>query len=359
MNFFFLNPARSSNLQEHFLQSLVIRLRRDLRPDSNRRQLQDDLIVARQMTPITARSFPRWQPEFEHIGFETEQLFKSLAVPVPDPGQAKSMAMSSSTATPGNTNEIRDALSPVDNILDVQVRDKNYQKLATDAALKADVKLAEDLLSKISNENLRRETTLQVYDPLVKKALKETDWVEAQKLALKVADPLGRTLMLDVLSQTMLRAKQDKILVLEIYHTAISRLERETPSINVARAWLLIAQSLFTLNPKDSFSEIGLAIASLNKLAENGELFKESEIGQSLSDWVSRPNFTISPGEVLYLPEMLGKTFGGMARQDEDRALALASDLTTSLRLLAQIAVSREVLEKTKSSIKMPPKTAK
>lgn len=358
LNFFFLDPARSANLQEHFLQSLLMRLRRDLRPDATRRQLEDNLIVAQRMTPIAAKSFPRWQPEFERVTSDTEQLFKSLSVPLPGLGQTKMIAGPPGAATPGNTNELRDALSPVDNISDFQVRDQQYQKLAVEAALKADVKLAEEMLSRISSDDLRREATLQVYDPLVRKALKEADWAEAQKLALKVLDPLGRTLILDRLAQAMLQAKQEKILILEIYREATARLEREKPSNNIARAWLLIAQSLFALDSKDSFTEVSSALASLNKLAESGELFKESELSQALSNWAQR-NVILSAGEALYLPEMLGKTFGEMARHDEDRALALAADLSLSLRSLAQIAVSREMLKKAKDSSKPPLKTAK
>ena len=359
LNSFFLAPARSAKLQEHFLNMLLLRLRRDLRTDITRRQLEDDLIVAQRMIPISAKSFPRWQPEFERLTVEIKQLFKSLSAPVPGPGQTKVIGGLPSAATPGNTNEIRDALSPVDHISDAQVRDKQYQKLAVDAALKADVKLAEDMLSRISKDDLRRETTFQVYDPLVRKALKEADWAEAQKLALKVADPLGRTLMLNRLAQTMLQAKQEKPLIFAVYREATSSLERDKPTSNIAQAWLLIVQSLFALDAKDSFSEVGAALVSLNKLADSGDLFKESELSQALSNWVSRSNVTLSAGEALYLPEMLGKTFGEMARRDEDRTLALTADLSLSLRSLAQIAVSREILKKAKDSTKQLPKTDK
>lgn len=62
-------------------------------------------------------------------------------------------------------------------------------------------------------------------------------------------------------------------------------------------------------------------------------------------------------GEVLYLPEMVEKTFAAMARQDEDRALSLAADLTLSLRSLAQLGISREMIEKAKGSTAPPQKT--
>jgi hypothetical protein len=358
--FVFLS-GRSSNLQDHFLQALLIRLRRDLHPGTARRQLEDNLRAAKDLIPAAAKYAPRLQPEFERLALESEQLSKSLALPPPAPPKTITIKMPQPTAVPGNTSEIWEALTPAAKITEAQVRDKQYQKLATEAALKADLKLAEDMLWRISNEDLRRETTLEVYSPLVRKALGEADWVEAQRLALKVQDPLGRTLMLDQLGQTMLQAKQkqEKGQIIEIYRLAIARLERDETSISVAKAWLLLLQSLFRLDPQGGVGEIGSAIAALNRLSESGELFQEPALSQALSNWVKLPNYTLSAGEVLYLPELLSKAFGEMARQDENRALALAAELSPSLRPLAQLAVSREMLAKTKASTGPLPETAK
>jgi hypothetical protein len=361
MSQFFLGQERSANLKEHFLQALAIRLRRDLRPDLARWQLEDDLRVTQYMISAAAKYSPRLQPEFERLALEFQQLFNSLALPLPGP--QKSIAIdgppSSAAAVPGNTNELRDALTPVDKIFDVQVRDQKYQKLAVDAALKADLKLAEDMLWRISNEDLRREATIEVYSPLVRKALGEADWEEAQRLALKVLDPLGRTLILDELGQRMLQAKQKKARVLEVYRAAAAHLEGDQPTSNVARAWLLLLRSLFMLDPENGLDPASGAIMPLNKLVSTGELFKEVTFSQSLSTWVKFTSYSFSAGEVLYLPEMLSKAFGEMARQDEDRALKVAADLTLSLRSLAQIAVSREILKKVEQATKALPKNAK
>jgi hypothetical protein len=356
---FFLAPARPATLREYFLQALLIRLRRELRPDIDRRILENSLFVAQNMIRPAARYSPRLQPEFERLASDIQQLFKSLALPLPAPVPRHTIDMPQTTATPGDTNEIRDALTSADKIVDVEARDQRYKKLATDAALKADVKLAEDMLWRMSNEGVRRATTLEVYSPLAMKALGEAKWEEAQELALKVLDPLGRTLMLDQLGQRMLQAKQEKSLVLEVYRAAASRLERDAPTINVARAWLLLLRSLFMFDPESGIDPASSAITPLNKLASTGELFTESEFSQSLSNWVTFTPYYINAGEVLYLPGMLSKAFGEMARQNEDRALTLAAELTSALRPLAQLAISREMLEKAKSADKSLPKNAK
>ena len=369
---FFLTPARSIQLEEYFLQALVTMLRRDLRPDIDRRRLENDLMVAQGMLPEVAKYTPQLQPEFVRLVSETQELFKSLALPPPTPPKSVIIEMPQVTAVPGSTDGIRDALTPTDKIFDVQVRDEQYKKLAVDAALKADLKLAEDMLWRMSNEALRRETTIEVYSPLIrkvlgeetfgqptKKTLGEADWLEAETLALKVLDPLGRTLILDRLGQSMLQAKQKKSRIIGIYREAVSRLEHDAPTNNVARAWLLLLRSLFTLEPENGFDLANTAMASLNKLASAGELFKETTISRSVSNWLIFPPYYVSGGEILYLPEMISKAFGEMAKHDEARALKVAAELIPALRSLAQLAISREMLAQAKNAAKSLPEKAK
>lgn len=366
MNSFFLAPARSAALKEYFLQAQLISLRRDLRPDINPYALENDLATAQYAIRAAAKATPRLQPEFERIASDMQELLKSLAVPLPTSLPPQKIDMPQTTATPGNTNEVRDAATPTDNIAGVEVRDQKYKKLAIDAALKADVKLAEDMLWRISNEELRRETTLEVYSPLVRKAFEDADWGEVEQLALKIAEPLGRTLILNELGQRMQQAKKNKALILEVYQADMACLEKDKPTVNVAKAWLLLLPSLFKLDPENSYGVVSQVIPPVNKLAGGEDLFKDPEFNLTepkfsltLSNWVGHRNVVLTAGEVVYLPELLSKAFGEMARQDEDRALKVTVELVPSLRPLAQLAVSREMLEQAKSAAKTAPKDAK
>ena len=194
---FVLGPGSSSSLRDHFFESLVLRLRRDIHPDKPASDLEGDLFVARSLAQLAAASSPRWQPEFENLISGFEALFSERSLPLPGAQRTRMLDVSLNVAAQGGTEEIADALRGAATIRDSRAQNKAYKALAIKAAGKADVGLAEDILFKIKDEAVRRETTLQLYGPLVRKAIDEANWREAQEHAAKILDPLGRTMVLD------------------------------------------------------------------------------------------------------------------------------------------------------------------
>src|SRR5215813_14338788 len=121
-----------------------------------------------------------------------------------------------SAAASGDTQEISDSLRQISKLPDARQRDAGYQRLAAQAAFKTDVTLAEYIISRIDDENIRQETTMMVYSPLVRKAISETDWSQAQKFASNILDPLGRTLVFESIAKAMSQSRVEVSLVRNI-----------------------------------------------------------------------------------------------------------------------------------------------
>ncbi len=347
---FVFTPGRSATLKEYFFQSLAIRLRRDIRPDATFLELEDGLSIAREMRRLAAADFPHWQQEFDNISFVIEELFRERSLSLPGSPRKITVDLSrTSPARPGDTQEITDAAAQVEAVRDPKAIDKEYRNLAVQAAIKADVGLAEKLLSKISDEKLRRETTVSVYSPLVRQALGESDWSQAQKQALKIADPLGRTLAFETIARAMSGSNVKKALVIEIYNTAMAELERDDRTDRVAKAFLLLARSLYPLDMERGLEAVRSCIYVLNRLDEGEEPLQESEIGSALEIWVRRPEPTLKPDEILDLTNLVTNAFEDLARRDVEVALWIAWELRDrGMYSLAQLAISKVLLEEAK-----------
>jgi hypothetical protein len=234
---------------------------------------------------------------------------------------------------------------------DSQSRDKEYQKLAANAALKANVKLAEEILSKISSEEIRKQATLLIYSPLIRKAIGESDWLNAKELASKILDPLGRTLALQRIAQAMSQASENKFSSAEVYGVAISLLDREDPTEKAAKAYLILAQSLYSIDPERGLESVKSSIWALNKLANNRELTAESMTDASVASWVSLPSHHVKADEILDLSEMIGTAFREIARHDAENALSVALGLNhRGMQSLAQLAISSVLLNEANNS---------
>jgi hypothetical protein len=344
-NSFALGPDRSEQLEEFFFLSLAARLRRDIRPDAPVIEIEYYLQTAR-MSQRLAGGSPRWHAEFGEIISVLEEAFTARSLPLP--AQPRIMAIDTSSmqsATPGSTLGIEEKAQRVEVVKASQVRDREYQRLAISAALKADGRLAEEFLSKIENEEARRKTTLKVYGPLVRKALGESDWAQAQKYAFKIADPLGRTLVLDRVAGTMSQAGADKQLVKDVYSAAASQLHRDRATEDVVKAFLLLARSLSGRDADEGHEAVNSAIYVINKLTRGGVMPGESEAGYEFSSWISLPS-TLSPDDVLDLTEMIGPLFKEIAKRDADDAQSLAFGISHhGLHSLAQLAIASCLLE--------------
>ena len=347
-----LAPTRSSMLREAFFQTLETRLRRDIRPDATVRDLEGDLRIAREMAgPPTIRS-PRWQHEFAGIATSFESILNERSLPLPGPPRRVLLDTSTAqSAEPGDTGDIGEAIAKAESINDAKARDAEYQRLAARAALRVDVSLAEYILSKITDDNLRDLATVSVYGPLIRKAINDSDWVHAQRYALYVQEPLARTLALERVAQGMSRSGEDRVSVMAIYSVASARLDREPPSEQVAKCFLVLAKSLYPSESERGLELIRSCISVLNRLGNLDGVLGKSAVPSGAAAWVSLPNFSTNPEEVLDLPELVAATFKYLAKRDPSDAFQVALGLyNLGLRSLAQLAISRELFDQGTSS---------
>lgn len=355
-NFVFFDDKGSAQLRDYYFESVAVRIRRGVHPDVDARDVEDLLNAAR-AGGQQAKGYPRWQTEFAQIVSDFESLLASRSLPVPGFPSPRAVEMPKA-ATEGDTKDIAEAAERVENIRDSKVRDKEYKKLAVSAANKADVKLAEKLVSKIEDEDARRRASIDIYSPFVRKALAESDWAAARVYALKVADPLGRSLIVDWVAQKMTAAKQEKALVKEIYDAALAQLRHDSPTQEVALGFFALAHSIFATDREGSLDAMRWAVYVLNKAGDAHPSSGNPEMAGELGTWVRRQG-SMRPEETLDMTEIIGPAFHEIGKRDLDGALALASGLTDrGLSLLARLGVVRTLVEDVRNS-KKPVKDGK
>lgn len=352
----FLSPQMS----ERYFQALATRLRLAMRPDLSLGDCRD-LLTAANKGVTQSLSYPAWQEEFVRLASEAEKLLASRP-PVTVPSKMISMS-GGSAASPGDTAEIEHSSQKLDAVRDQKLKDAEYRRLAIEAAEKADLQLAERLLGRISDESLRRQTSIGVYGPLVKKSLQEKDWAQARSLALKVADPMGLSLIVDHAAKAMLSAKQDKQLVRNFYADALANLDRETPSLYVAKGVITIAKARLGDEPEDSFSAANLAVSVLNKSDIADPYTGKTGLAKGLASWIEQPNLILREDDYFDVTETLGPLFKDLSRRDLSRSQDLAAAfLHPGLKSLAQLGIAKgiqEDLKKTKSLTGKPAPTPK
>jgi hypothetical protein len=352
MKRFIFEPGRSSPIQEYFFQSLAIRLGRDLRPDASVRDLQDDLNVARDINLLAGARSEQWQTYYESLIAEFEAQFKARSLEIPGSPRMRMMDVSmSGSAASSDTQGIRDQLRTAGSMKNTELRDRQYQKLAANAALGADMSLANEIMSMIDDEEIRRETTVLVYGPYVRKAIEESDWSRAQTLALNISAPLGRTLVFERIAQAMSQGAKDKAPVKDVYLTAVKRLEKESSTEEVAKGLLLVAKALLPLDQQAGIDTIKSAAFVINRMPIKGESFGKSISGSPVALWVRRPNYSLRVDEVLETTDALEAVFKETAKRDAEAALSLTDELTHSgFRSLARLAVAAVLLDQAKST---------
>jgi hypothetical protein len=347
-NFILRDKEVSAGLKDYYFESFAARLRRDLRPGLTMSDLEDLLNAAR-FAARRARGYPRWEAEFDQINSEFEALLKSLSLSAPSAAPARSIDMSShSAAASGDTAEIEKSASRADSLINSEARDREYAALAASAAQKADLRLAQDLLSKIEDDALRRRASVRVYSPLVRKALSEFDYAQARAFALNITDPLGRSLVADHIARAMSGANEEKQLVKEFYAAVLSHLRRDPPTQDAARGYLILARSLLSFDAEASFEAMDWAVYVLNK-SETSRPFA-SGASEDISMWVRRDTPLLGVEDALDLTEMIGPAFREMSRRDFNRSQSQALGISSpGLSLLAQLGTARGALDDVKS----------
>lgn len=340
---------RSLSLQEHFLRSFLIRLRRDLRPDISVRELGSGLNNARSMSQVAAASYPQWQVEFDKLIQAFEAILRDRSLSIPGPPPRKLLSVSTMLEVEqGDAQEITSAIPRIGAITNPRDRDKQYQRLAARAGANADMVLAEEILSKIEDGEIRGQTSVMLYSPLVREAIAESNWAQAQKQAINMIEPLGRTLALDSIAQAMNRTVKDKTLIKDVYDLAMARLQREAPSDKVVKGFLILSRSLYQIDAERGLEAIKLSVWALNKLADKDDLLKESPAGSAVAAWVRTPNHLLQADEVLDLSDMVTTAFKDLAKRNADDALSVAAGLShRGLCSLAQLAIAEYLLNST------------
>jgi hypothetical protein len=349
MSAFFSASERTARLRTHFYQALLIRLRRELRPDITGQELADALGVARGMAR-QARSFSAyWQQEFENTSLAIERLFSdlSLALPIPPDKIVIDTSQSFSPAIPGVTQDIRDALAKVGLMGSQDARNREYQRLAGSAARSADKSLAEEIMSRISDDAMRHETTTLVYSPLVRTAINDSAWGQAQQLASSIQDPLARTLVFCRIAQEMTKAGQHKSSIIDAYSMASGKLYRDEPTDRVAKSYLLIARPLLDLDRDRGVDAIRTCATLVSNLSTAEQPLQESAIGGAASMWIRYSNPSFNADEVLNLAELVTTTFAQIAGRDTQNALEVTAWINhRGMYALAQLAVVKVLLYK-------------
>jgi hypothetical protein len=348
--YFALDKARSSDFREYYFQSLAIKLQRDLKFNTSVRDMEDDIRVVQQMIRHSGDASSIWQTEFQKLAYQFEALFKERSIALPEAPVRRVIDMSTvNPATPGDTSEISDAALRAQSIKDLQTRDKEYQKLATKAAFNADPRMADELISKINDVAIRQETSLMVYSPLVRKAISETDWTQAQTYALRILDPIGLILIIDRITQAMIKADVEKHQVLYAYSLALTKLKQEEASANVAKALLLTAKSLVSIEDESCRAATNQAIDTLNEITKSGGAIDEAPVSSALSTWVRYTNHYLRADELLDLNDTLGMIFTELAKRNDKLADQMAVNLNhQGLRSLARLAVCKALFSEIK-----------
>jgi hypothetical protein len=349
LNRYVLMPDRSPKLVSHYFESVAIRLGRDLRPDIPSRQLISNVRASKLALRMAVRH-TQWQARFQKLVHDFEEMAGARNLVSFDSADARRVAipMTDHTTT-GETETITEEAAGIKAGLDPIARDRKFLELASKAANKSDLRLAEELLSQIRNEEIRREATLSVYAPFVREALRESDWRRSLDFASKITDPLARTLIITQVAGRLSEADSKRISVKELYASVLSILRREPPGDLVAKACLLLAQPLYSLDSEAGTESASWGIHFLNKVSTPGELPTDSPIANQVAPWVSLIPFS-DHSETLDFTELLGSLLTEIAKKDADGAQSLATQLThQGLRSIAHLAVAKGLFESAKS----------
>jgi hypothetical protein len=347
---FVFAPGRAAVLQQHFAESVAVRLRRDLVGDIPTSDLEDDLNVSREMSRIAAASSQPWQQDFDALTESFSTLLRARSVPLPDAPRTRMIAESPSVSpAPGDEQAMSDAVARTGMIKDSQIRDEEYEKLAVKASLGDHLSLAEEILSKIAADETRQTATIAVYEPHVRKSINESDWGGAQKEALKIEDPLGRTLVLDGIAKVAARTDEGRSLARDLQDLAAERLKHDWPTEGVAKAFLILEKSIYPVDKERGVEMLTSAIWVLNRTRWRGDFDGHSERNNILAVWVTLANTYTRTDEALDLDEMLAAAFRTVAARDTNVASSVAQTLTDKgLYSRAQLAISRALLDDAK-----------
>lgn len=350
-------PERTSRLKNYSYQALAARLRLEFRPHATAEELADALGVANTMARVAGRDSTYWKQQFDSISVTIATLFKERSLPFPIPPDRISIdTVSLNAASAGNTQEIRDALLRVGSIKDSKARNREYQKLAVSAATSADKVLAEEIMSRITDDGMRLETSTLVYSPLIRSAIADSTWNQAQQLASLIQDPLARTLVFGRIAQEMAKSGEDKFAIIDAYSMALAKLYRDDPTDRVAKSYLLLAKPLLELDRDRGIGAIRSSSDTMSRISTTEAPVQESVVGTAASTWLRYSDRALLADEVLNLPELVTTTFSEVAGRDPENALDLATWVNhRGMHSLAQLAIIKVLLKEANQPVRSNP----
>jgi hypothetical protein len=125
----------------------------------------------------------------------------------------------------------------------------------------------------------------------------------------------------------------------------VAQLVREWSTEEVAKAFLVVAKSLYPLDSEASLDATKSAVSVLNKITIKDWSAGSSVISPGLDTWVRFTNHSLGPEELLDMTEMIGAEFENIARHDADKALLIADGVAhRAFYSLARLAIARALL---------------
>jgi hypothetical protein len=332
----------SDFIRQHFFKTLAARLRRDLKRRLSKQEYEDNL-VALQSVYQNTKGFPEWQAEFSVLLSEYQNIHPQ---PVPEVPAAKYIDQKEDEPRQGDTKSISDAADRTEKLMNQNKQNEEYRKLALEAAGKADFDLAEKILSRISDSPLRDATRIRVYGVAVKSNAREKKWSVAKSYALRISDPVGRSLILDWLARQISEEEEIGLTAKSVYHDGLLALSSDSPSQKVAQGYLIFAKSFLPERKDESFKAVDMAVSTLNKSGEPDFFSAKSLAVNEINSWAPRQNPMLDVVDTLDLAEMLGSLFYELSKDDATRSHLMAAKLSSAgLNALAELGIARQQLE--------------
>ena len=349
----FLADGPSEQLRDLYFNTFANRLRNDLRLDPSPAYLYRLHSALASSLRFTAK-YPKSQQQFEELRIELENYF-----PVQQPealqrtGPTKVIDMSDLLpAKEGDTQPIKDAQARAAMLIDPYQRDKEYSRLAASAAQKADQSLAEEILGKIKDDQIRSVASVSVYGPLIRKALMEKDWSRAHYLSAKIADPLGRSFVLIDVASEMSAAKIEKDAIIRFYIGGLNQLQADTESLNVAKSYLALVNPLLPLDSTLALNAARGAVRSFNNSKLPRPYSSDAALERGAAVWGQRAREGLGGTQEMFEPsDILPRIFHALAAKEPVESQTLADQIIDrGLQTFAQLGiVSMELAEQLKT----------
>jgi hypothetical protein len=259
------------------------------------------------------------------------------------------LTLSARTQAEIHTEEQRRTLSPEEKIADflrhaertsrAEERDELLFQAILEASNIEHFETAAALVPRLSDVKQRADVADFVYYHWAKRALEKGDLETARRTALELNNPERLVLMCGSLARRLEERKESEA-ALALLQEAESRIRRLPPSIEKARALILLAEAFLPLESDRAFETFAQAIGPLNRADALTEV-----VGANFQLNFMRTGVALGIAERDLMP-MLERVVAAMTAADSARTLMLLPALENPpLRLIAHIAYGRRHLE--------------